>query len=82
MTSMFLGKHDKSKLEKFNFDFRYKPREVSSNGDDLALIRLPTLAVTVEEDLRQSVLPGDNNDMQKIMFYSVRCLIGSLWASI
>ncbi len=58
--------------EPFNFGFRYKPREVSSNGDDLALIRLPTLAVTVEEDLSQIVLPGDKNDMQKVMLQKTK----------
>jgi hypothetical protein len=30
---------------------------VASNGDDLALIRLPTLAVTIIEDPAENVLP-------------------------
>ena len=30
---------------------------MSSNGDDIALIRLPRLAVTVDEDPEESVTP-------------------------
>ena len=37
--------------------FSFKPKEVSSNGDDLALIRLPTLAVTIDEDPDENVAP-------------------------
>jgi hypothetical protein len=33
----------------FSLFSRFNPREVASNGDDLALIRLPTLAVTIDE---------------------------------
>ena len=40
-----------------NYNCSYKPMEVSSNGDDLALIRLPRLATTFDEDPDENVAP-------------------------
>ena len=35
----------------------WKPKEVVSNGNDIALIRLPRLAITINEDFNMWVLP-------------------------
>jgi hypothetical protein len=36
---------------------RFSVATVDSNGDDLALVRLPSLAVTINEDPDENVLP-------------------------
>jgi hypothetical protein len=36
---------------------RFSVEKVDSNGDDLALVRLPNLAVTINEDPNENVLP-------------------------
>ena len=37
--------------------FRFSLSNVASNGDDIALIRLPRLAVTVDENAEDPVMP-------------------------